>query len=73
MWFAIPGSHFVAAAAGLRASVPRSELPSCAQALAHKLLLPSLAACAGAALPVSRATQRAGDLVITAPGAVQCV
>jgi 3-phosphoshikimate 1-carboxyvinyltransferase len=46
--------------------VPRGELPRCAQALAHKLLLPSLEAVRSAGLPVARLVQWPGDLVITA-------
>lgn len=70
VWFAVPGANFGAANAAIRAAVPRGELPNCPQSLAHKLVLPSLAVLQGAGLPVARVVQRAGDLIITAPGAV---
>ena len=70
VWYAVPGKHFRAAADALRAAVPRGELPQCAQALAHKLMLPSLAVLKAAGLPVHRLVHWPGDLVITAPGAV---
>jgi hypothetical protein len=70
VWFAVPGASFGAANAAIRAAVPRGELPNCPQSLAHKLVLPSLAVLHGAGLPVARVVQHAGDLIITAPGAV---
>jgi hypothetical protein len=70
VWYAVPGEHFRAASDALRGCVARGELPACAQALGHKLLLPSLAALHGAGLPVSRLLHFPGDIVITAPGAV---
>jgi hypothetical protein len=50
LWWALPPRDFLAGAAALRAAVPRGELPACAQAVAHKLLLPSLALVALAVL-----------------------
>ena len=72
VWYAIPPGRYTEAMEKMTSSAfaPRGELPRCAQALAHKLLLPSLQAVKAAGLPCIRMVQRSGDLVITAPGAV---
>ena len=70
VWYAVPGRHYGEAVEAMTGFAPRGELPRCAQALAHKLLLPSLSAVRDAGLPCIRMVQWPGDLVITAPGAV---
>ena len=70
VWYAVPGRHYDEAVDKMTNFAPRGELPRCAQALAHKLLLPSLGAVRAAGLPCVRAVQWPGDLIITAPGAV---
>ena len=70
VWYAVPGDRYSEAVEKFSGFVPRGELPRCAQALAHKLLLPSLEAVRSAGLPVARLVQWPGDLVITAPGAI---
>jgi hypothetical protein len=70
VWYVVPTQHFARATELIRSSVYRTEIPACAHAVAHKLQLPSLALLRSVGIPVTRLVQRAGDLVITAPGAI---
>lgn len=70
VWFTVPPAYYRQANDVLRAGAAKGELPSCPQSIAHKLLLPSLALLTSAGIPVHRFIQRAGDLMITAAGAI---
>jgi hypothetical protein len=70
VWFAVPPDQFLLATQVLKAAAVRGELPTCPQAVAHKLQIPSLALLRAHGVRVTKFIQKQGDLVITAPGAI---
>jgi len=70
VWLVVPARDFARATAALCAGVRAKALPACPQAVAHKLVLPSLALLRAAGVGVRMLVQREGDLVVTAPGAI---
>jgi len=70
VWFAVPPDQFLLATQVIKAATVRGELPTCPQAVAHKLSIPSLALLRAHGIRVTKFIQRQGDLVITAPGAI---